>query len=73
MWGEKPLAERNREEAMTLAIRLLQTAALFDSATGQARPEDDIYPTLAILTGEGYHFLNNNETAKIFETSTKRS
>jgi hypothetical protein len=56
-----------------LAIRLLQTAALFDSATGQARPEDDIYPTLAILTGEGYHFLNNNETAKIFETSTKRS
>ena len=50
LWGEKPLAERTQEEAITLAIRLLQTAGLFDSATGQARPEDDIYPTLATLT-----------------------
>ena len=57
LWGEKPLAKRTREQAMTLAIRLLQTAALFDSATGQARPEDDIYPTLATLTEEGYRFL----------------
>jgi proteasome beta subunit len=72
LWGQKPLAERTREEAITLAIRLLQTAALFDSATGQARPEDNIYPTLATLTEKGYLFLEENETAKVFETSMKR-
>ena len=72
LWGQKPLAERTREEAITLAIRLLQTAALFDSATGQARPEDDIYPTLAILTEKGYRFLEENETSKVFKTSMKR-
>ena len=70
--GQKPLAERTREEAITLAIRLLQTAALFDSATGQARPEDNIYPTLATLTEKGYRFLEENETEKFFKTSMKR-
>ena len=72
LWGEKPLAERTREQAMTLAIRLLQTAALFDSATGQARPEDDIYPTLATLTEEGYRFLGDDETAEIYKSSMER-
>ena len=72
LWGQKPLAERTREEAITLAIRLLQTAALFDSATGQARPEDNIYPTLATLTAKGYRFLEENETEKFFKTSMKR-
>ncbi|MEK9627435.1 MAG: proteasome subunit alpha [Nitrospinota bacterium] len=72
LWGEKPLAERTREQAMTLAIRLLQTAALFDSATGQARPDDDIFPTLAILTEEGYKFVEGEETVKIYKTSMER-
>ena len=72
LWGQKPLAERTREDAITLAIRLLQTAALFDSATGQARPEDDIYPTLATLTEKAYRFLEENEAAKVFKTSMKR-
>ena len=72
LWGEKPLAERTSEEAKTLAIRLLQTAALFDSATGQARPEDDIYPTLATLTEKGYRFLDDNETAEIYKSSMER-
>ncbi len=72
LWGEKPLVERTQEQAVTLAIRLLQTAALFDSATGQARPEDDIYPTLATITEEGYRFLDGDETAEIFRASMKR-
>ena len=72
LWGEKPLAERTSEQAKTLAIRLLQTAALFDSATGQARPEDDIYPTLATLTEEGYRFLGDDETAAIYTSSMER-
>ena len=72
LWGEKPLAKKTREQAMTLAVRLLQTAALFDSATGQARPEDDIYPTLAILTEEGYQFVSDDETAEIYKSSMQR-
>jgi len=72
LWGEKPLAERSENDAVTLSIRLLQTAAQFDSATGKARPEDEIFPTVALITGEGYRYLNDKEMADICQASLKR-
>jgi hypothetical protein len=50
----------------------LQTAAQFDSATGKARPEDEIFPTVAMITKEGYRFMNDQELADICKTSLKR-
>lgn len=72
LWGEQPLAERSEKNAVTLAIRLLQTAAQFDSATGQARPEDEIFPTISILTEEGYRFMKGQELAELCEASLQR-
>jgi proteasome beta subunit len=72
MWGEKRLAERNREEATALAIRLLYTAAHFDTATGKARPEDKIYPIISIISSEGYEFMEEKEIAEIFDKYMKR-
>jgi len=72
LWGAKPLAERNREEAAMLSIRLLQTAAQFDSATGKARPEDDIFPTIAVISEEGYEFLPDDEVRQLFQQAVKR-
>ncbi|MBT5028246.1 MAG: proteasome subunit alpha [Nitrospinaceae bacterium] len=72
LWGEQPLAERSESNAVTLAIRLLQTAARFDSATGKARPEDDIFPTVALITEKGYRFMNDEEMADVCMTSLKR-
>ncbi len=72
MWGAKPLAQRNQEEAALLAIRLLQTAAQFDSATGKARPEDDIFPTIAIVSEDGYEFLDDDKIRALYEQAMKR-
>ena len=72
LWGERPLLERSESDAVTLAIRLLQTAAQFDSATGKARPEDNIYPTVALVTETGYRFLNDQDLASICKISLKR-
>ncbi|MEE9258857.1 MAG: proteasome subunit alpha, partial [Nitrospinaceae bacterium] len=49
LWGKKPLSKLNRNDGAALAIRLLQTAAQFDSATGHARPEENIYPIIAVI------------------------
>ncbi len=72
LWGSKTLAEHGLKEAAQLAIRLLQTAAQFDSATGQARPEDKIYPVIASVTEKGYRFMPEDELAALFLESTKR-
>ncbi|MDA8560391.1 proteasome subunit alpha [Nitrospinae bacterium] len=72
IWGEIPLVERSEKDAVSLAIRLLYTAAQFDSATGKARPEDDIFPTVALVTKKGYRFLSDQELAGLCQTSLKR-
>jgi len=72
LWGEKPLAERNEMDAIKLAVRLLQTAAQFDSATGQARPKDKLFPVIAKVTKDGYHFFPEEEMAELFKKSMSR-
>ena len=73
LWGISPLQERSEQEATSLSIRLLQTAAQFDSATGQARPEDKLYPIIAIVTKDGYRFVSDGEMETIYESSMRRS
>lgn len=72
LWGAKPLAERSRDEVASLSIRLLQTAAQFDSATGQARPEDKIFPIIAVVTESGYHFIEEQEMVDLYRQSMNR-
>lgn len=72
LWGEKPLAERGGKEAAILAIRLLQTASQFDSATGQARPDEKIYPVIAYITEKGYQFIPENEMVELYQAAMKR-
>ncbi|MCF8719287.1 proteasome subunit alpha [Nitrospina gracilis] len=73
LWGSRPLAERDFKEASMLAVRLLQTAGQFDSATGQGRPDDKIYPVVASITEDGYHFLEDAEMEILFQESMKRN
>ena len=73
LWGDKPLDQRGFEEAALLAIRLLQTAGQFDTATGQARPEDRIFPIIARITREGYRFTPEDEVAALFDQAAKRN
>lgn len=73
LWGAEKLSQKNLKQAAQLAIRLLQTAGRFDSATGPARPEDKIYPIIASITHQGYRFMPEDELAALFQESTKRN
>jgi proteasome beta subunit len=73
MWGASALNQRSLDDAAQLAIRLLQTAGHFDSATGQGRPDDKIYPIIASITEAGYRFLPEEEVADRFREAVKRS
>jgi len=72
LWGKKPLAELSEMDAIKLAIRLLQTAAQFDSATGHARPKDKLFPVIAKVTKDGYHFFPEKEMTELFKKSMSR-
>ncbi|GJL78533.1 MAG: proteasome subunit beta [Nitrospinaceae bacterium] len=72
LWGKKPLVERSESEATKLAIRLLQTAAQFDSATGQARPEDKLFPVISTVTEDGYRFIPEEDMPNIYQKSMSR-
>lgn len=52
-WGAKPLARLNEDEALVLAMRLLETAAEFDVATGGANREARLFPIVKRITGDG--------------------
>ena len=73
LWGSRPLAEREMKDATMLAVRLLQTAGQFDSATGRARPEEKIFPIVASITKDGYRFLPDDEMGILFQESLKRN
>lgn len=52
-WGKRPLAELSEEAAITLTMRLLETAAEFDAATGGSNREAHLYPVIKLVTMEG--------------------
>lgn len=73
LWGKTPLAEREGRDAAILAIRLLQTASQFDSATGQARPDEKIYPVIAHITEKGYRFIPENEMVELYQAAMQKA
>ncbi len=73
LWGEQPLAGRDFKQAAVLAIRLLETAAQFDSATGQARPDDNIFPIIAKIDHTGYEYIPEADMEELYRSSMKRT
>src|SRR5439155_22585699 len=52
-WGDPQPKEMTVQQATILAIRLLMTAAEFDSATGGVNAETDLVATIKLLTRDG--------------------
>jgi len=66
-WGEKPLGQFSEEEAITLVLRLLTSAAEFDSATGGIDREADLYPVVKRITKEGVSAIPDATLKATFE------
>ena len=60
-WGDPRPADMSLSQATTLAIRLLMTAAEFDSATGGVQPDQKLFATIKFLSRDGIQTISTVE------------
>lgn len=63
---ERPFAERDEADAIGLAVRMLETAAEYDTATGGFRAPARIYPQLMKVTPAGIAPAGDDELAAVY-------
>lgn len=66
-WGKKPLRKLDRESAVVLALRALDTAAESDTATGGVDRRGRIFPVVKIVSRTGITTLPEEELARTFK------
>ena len=71
-WGERPLVALNEEEATIQALRLLTSAAEFDSATGGVNRESNLYPIIKLITQDGVRVVPDDRLKPLFESKVVR-
>ena len=60
------------EQAMVQALRLLTSAAEFDSATGGINREASLYPVIKLITGAGVQTVPNATLKPLYEAQVVR-
>ncbi|MDQ6809289.1 MAG: proteasome subunit alpha [Verrucomicrobiota bacterium] len=68
-WGKKPLAKLSEDEAVTIALRALDTAAESDTATGGVDRQAKIFPVIKIVSAEGIATLPDRQMAALYKRS----
>jgi proteasome beta subunit len=71
-WGERPLAALTEEEAAVQALRLLTSAAEFDSATGGVNRESNLYPIIKLIAKDGVRVMPDVQLKRLFESKVVR-
>jgi proteasome beta subunit len=66
-WGTKPLQELREDEAVSIALRALDTAAESDTATGGVDRSGKVYPLIKIVSREGITTLPESKIAAVFK------
>jgi proteasome beta subunit len=72
-WGEQPLSAMPEEQATVQALRLLTSAAEFDSATGGVNREAGLYPVIKLITDGGVRMMPDLQLRSLFESKVSRS
>ena len=68
-WGKKPLQKLHEDEAVTMALRALDTAAEADTATGGVDRSGKIFPIIKIVSSEGITTLPERKIGALFKKS----
>ncbi len=71
-WGEQPLSALSEEEATIQTLRLLTSAAEFDSATGGVNREASLYPVVKLITQDGLQTVPDSTLKPLFERHVTR-
>jgi proteasome beta subunit len=66
-WGAKPLHQLHEEEAVTIALRALDTAAESDTATAGVDRSGKIFPLIKVVSREGITTLPESKIAAVFK------
>jgi proteasome beta subunit len=66
-WGAKPLHKLSEDEAVSIALRALDTAAESDTSTGGVDRSGRIYPIIKIVSREGITTLPEDKIAAVFK------
>ena len=66
-WGKKPLAKLSEDEAVTIALPALDTAAEADTATGGVDRNAKIFPVIKIVSSKGITTLPDKQIAALFK------
>jgi proteasome beta subunit len=66
-WGKKPLQKLAEDEAVTVALRALDTAAESDTATGGVDRSGKIFPIIKIVSSDGIATLPERKIAALFK------
>ncbi len=72
-WGERPLIALEEEQATIQALRLLTSAAEFDSATGGVNREASVYPVIKLITEGGVRALPDTQLKALFDSQVIRA
>src|SRR5438552_17229086 len=65
-WGKKPLHKLNENDAVTVALRALDTAAEADTSTGGVDRAGKIFPLIKIVSRDGITTLPEEKIGEIF-------
>src|SRR5436305_8881280 len=68
-WAGRPLSSRSEDEAVTIALRALDTAAESDTATGGVDRSGKIFPIIKTVSSEGINTLSEEKIAEVFHRS----
>jgi proteasome beta subunit len=66
-WGAKPLHQLTEEQAVTIALRALDTAAESDTATAGVDRSGKIFPLIKIVSSKGITTLPESKIAAVFK------
>jgi proteasome beta subunit len=72
-WGDRPLSALPEEDAIVQALRLLTSAAEFDSATGGVNRDLNLYPIVKLITEDGVQTTPANRLQSLFEAKVART
>ncbi len=65
-WGSGPVAGMNEEEALTFVLRLMTSAAEFDSATGGVDAQAQLYPIVKRISADGVRTIPAERLKSLF-------
>lgn len=70
-FGTRTLRKYTEEQAVTLALRVLDTAAESDTATGGVDRRGRVYPIVKLISSSGISTLSEEQLAKLFKTQVR--